>query len=102
MIRHNKLIRNSAPFYIKNLVRVHFRRFLRVTRFNQKARKWAVVFDAHHHKKKHLHVIHKMDALVHCRWARENLCRLQLLGATAQTKLKVLKALKRFKKEDDC
>ena len=101
MIRHNKLIRNSAPFYNENLVRVHFRRFLRVTRFNQKARKWAVAFDAHHRRKKHLHVMHKMDALVYCKWARQSICRLQLLSAAAQTKLRVLKALKQYKKEND-
>ena len=101
MTRHNRLIRASAPFYEENLVRVHFRRFLRVTRFNAKARKWAVVFDAHHDKKKHLRVIHKMDALVYCKWARENLCRLQLQGATVATKLRVLKVLLRHKEEDD-
>ena len=101
MIRHNRLIRNSAPFYEENLIRTHFKRFLRVTRFNQKAQKWAVVFDAYHQKKKLLRAMHKMDALVHCKWARENLCRLQLLGAVARTKLRVLKTLKRYSKEDD-
>ena len=106
IVRSAKLLRKSDPFYTECLLRRHFRRLMRVARYNSKARRWyisiadsrfnakflylyshktsfnrSVAFDSFHLRRKLLRAIHRLDILKFCGWGRQHLARLQLIDA---------------------
>jgi hypothetical protein len=92
-IRASRLLRRCWPYYLKTAARRYIRRMVRVARFNVRARRWAGVHDKHHLRRRKLLVVHLLDLAVNCKWARQELCRLQMMEARKNIIRKVFKAL---------
>ena len=96
MLSKSKILKLVNPYYTKQLLKRYLRKFIRVSHFNMKRRRWGVVFDKIHHRKALMKVIHRLDTFKYSNWARKEYVRLQILQSKDLLRMKVFKVLNKL------